>query len=113
MSGSGVTIYNQGTFILDPSPFTVTLSAPTTGNTAGVLFYQPASDTNQFILNGTGTNGSWSGMIYLPTGSVTVDGSPALGLPLLVAGSITLNGSSGITITNPTFPLYGHPVLAE
>jgi len=113
MTGSGVTIYNQGTFIADPSSFTVTLSAPTTGNTAGVLFYQPASDTNQFILNGSGGGGSWSGMVYVPTGTIMVDGTPSLSLPLLVAGSITLNGSSGLSIPNSSFPLYGHPVLGE
>ena len=112
LSGTGVTFYNQGTFIIDGSP-TVNLSAPTTGSTAGVLFYQPASNSAQFILNGAGTGGTWQGMIYVPSSEITVDGSPAMSWPMIVAGSILLNGSAGMNITSSAFPDYGHAVLAE
>jgi hypothetical protein len=113
MSGTGVTFYVQGGSVIVGSNTNVNLSAPTTGNTQGVLVYQPSSNTNQFILNGT-TAGSWAGMVYVPGAQLIVDGGEMTISLLLVANQILFNGTSGINVPTSSFPGYGgHAVLAE
>ncbi|HWT04114.1 MAG TPA: pilus assembly protein TadG-related protein [Xanthomonadales bacterium] len=108
VSGSGVTIYNNtGSMIMNGS--SVNLSAPTTGNTAGVLFYQNPADTNAFIANGNG--GGYAGMIYFPTSQITLNGSLSQWL-LVVGSTVTINGS-GTSVSSAAFPGWGRSVLAE
>jgi Flp pilus assembly protein TadG len=113
MTGSGVTLYLSGGSLIVGSNTAVNLSAPTSGNTAGVLVYQPASNNSQFILNGT-ASGSWAGMIYVPTGTIIVDGGEITTSLLLVGNDLTFNGTSGINVSSSAFPGYaGHAVLFE
>jgi len=113
MSGSGVTLYIQGGSMIVGSNTSINLSAPTTGSTAGVLVYQPASNTNQFILNGS-TNGSWAGMIYVPNSTVIVDGGSLTSSLLLVADDLTFNSNTTINVPTAAISGYsGHAVLAE
>ena len=108
VSGSGVTIYNKsGSMIMNGS--NVNLSAPTTGNTAGVLFYQNPANTNAFIANGNG--GGYAGMIYFPTSQITLNGSLSQWL-LVVGSTVTINGS-GTSVSSAAFPGWGRSVLAE
>ncbi len=108
VSGSGVTIYNNtGSMIMNGS--NVNLSAPTTGNTAGVLFYQNPANTTAFIANGNG--GGYAGMIYFPTAQVTLNGSLSQWL-LVVGSTVTINGS-GTSVSSAAFPGWGRSVLAE
>ncbi|MGP6157770.1 MAG: pilus assembly protein TadG-related protein [Vulcanimicrobiaceae bacterium] len=113
MSGTGVTFYIQGGSVIVGSNTVVNLSAPTTGNTQGVLIYQPSSDTGQFILNGTST-GSWAGMVYLPAAQLIIDGGEFTNSLLLVADDILLNAATAVNVPSSSFPgLGGHAVLAE
>jgi hypothetical protein len=112
MSGTGVTFYASGGIIVG-SKCTVNLSAPTTGNTAGVLVYQPVSDTSGFTINGA-SGGSWAGMIYLPAGQLTLNGGSFNNSLLIVADDILLNNATSISVPTAAFPGYsGHAVLGE
>ena len=108
VSGNGVTIYNNsGSLIINGS--TVNLSAPTTGNTAGVLFYQNPADSNAFVANGSG--GGYAGMIYFPSSQLTINGTLSQWL-LLVGSNVVINGS-GTNVASAAFPGAGRAVLAE
>jgi Putative Flp pilus-assembly TadE/G-like len=108
VSGSGVTIYNNsGSLIINGS--VVNLSAPTTGNTAGVLFYQNPADSNAFVANGSG--GGYAGMIYFPSSTLTINGTLSQWL-LLVGSNVVINGS-GTNVSSAAFPGWGRSVLAE
>lgn len=108
VSGSGVTIYNNsGQIIINGS--TVNLSAPTTGNTEGVLFYQNPADNNAFIANGSG--GGYAGMVYFPASQITLNGT--LSQWLLVVGSTVVINGSGTNVPSAAFPGWGRSVLAE
>ncbi len=114
MSGTGVTFYvHAGQFYVYGSP-AVNLSAPTSGPTAGVVYYQAASDDEAFTINSSSqTGGGWAGMIYAPSSSVVVDG-PLSNWLLLVGDDVTLDGTSSVNVPNATFPgIVGHAVLAE
>jgi hypothetical protein len=113
MTGSGVTFYIEGGSAIVGSNTAVSLTAPTSGNTAGVLVYQPTSNTSQFILNGS-SSGSWAGMVYVPKAQLIVDGGQLTNSLLLVGDDLLFNGGSGINVQSSAFPGYlGHAVLAE
>ena len=100
VTGNGVTMYvtMSGT----PPNFNgsgSTLSAPTTGNSAGVLYYQDPG-CNQSSPNFNGSSLTVSGLIYAPTSSVNFNGSNG-GYVVLVFGSGNFNGS--------TAQVYGGP----
>ena len=108
VSGNGVTIYNaSGSLVINGS--TVNLTAPSTGNTAGVLFYQNPADTNAFTVNGSG--GGYAGMIYFPASQLTINGTLSQWL-LLVGNTVVINGS-GTNVASSAFPGWGRSVLAE
>jgi len=114
MSGTGVTFYvPAGQFYVYGSP-TVNLSAPTSGPTAGVVYYQAASDDASFTINSSSqTGGGWAGMIYAPSSQVVVDG-PLSNWLLLVGDDVTLDGTSSVNVPDASFPgIVGHAVLAE
>jgi hypothetical protein len=114
ISGSGVTFYVQGgNIIIDGQP-SINLSAPSSGNEAGVLVYQPASNTNQFIINAQSgsSSGGWAGMIYVPGATLILDGQMSTWM-MVVADDITINGTASISDSNSTFPNFAHAVLAE
>ena len=71
---------------------TVTLSAPTTGNYANTLFYQPKTNTTGPTLN-SGHGGSLIGALYFPGATITGNSSGDA-WTLLIAASITLNSAS-------------------
>jgi hypothetical protein len=113
MTGTGVTFYMQGGALIVGSNTVVNLSAPTTGNTQGVLVYQPVGNTNQFIMNGSSA-GSWAGMLYVPGTTLIVDGGKITNSLMIVADDLLFNGTSGINVPTAAFPGYaGHAVLAE
>jgi hypothetical protein len=113
MSGTGVTFYVQGGAFIVGSKTNVNLSAPTSGSTAGVLVYQPASNTSQFTLNGS-SGGNWGGMIYLPGTTLIVDGGSITSSLLIVANDLLFNSTTNINVPTATLTGYsGHAVLAE
>ncbi|HXX21665.1 MAG TPA: pilus assembly protein TadG-related protein [Terriglobia bacterium] len=96
MSGTGVTFYlgpNAGGITVNGSD-TTSLSAPTSGTYAGILFFQNPSDTSNATFNGS--NGTvWNGAIYLPKAQVTMNGSNSSSAQytILVANNLVLNGT--------------------
>ena len=108
VSGTGVTIYNaSGQLVINGS--TVNLTAPASGSTQGVLFYQNPADTNAFVANGSG--GGYAGMVYFPGAQVTLNGT--LSQWLLVVGSTVVINGSGTNVPSASFPGFGRSVLAE
>ncbi len=92
VTGTGVT------FVMDSGSVTmngngnVTLTAPTTGNYANELIYQPKLNTSAPTLN-SGHGGSLVGALYFPGATITGNSSGDA-WTLLIAASITLNGAS-------------------
>jgi hypothetical protein len=113
VSGTGVTIYNGGTSGLTYNGnVNVVLSAPTTGPTAGMVFYQPPSNSAGFTKNGAAGTVNFTGGFYAPTSDMTFNGQlPSI--TLLVINSIRMNGG-GITVPNTgLMQRAGHGTLAE
>jgi hypothetical protein len=113
ITGSNVTIYVTSNgeapqFAGD----TVNLSAPTTGNQAGVLYYQVPSNTS--VPNFAGTSNNLSGLIYAPSAvNVGFAGSGG-GYTLLVVGSWSGAGSTvNFPSPSPQNALLKQAVLAE
>lgn len=97
ITGSGVTIYNAGTGGLTYNGnVNVVLSAPTTGPTAGMVYYQAPGNTGSFTKNGAAGTVNLTGGFYAPSADFTFNGQlPSV--TLLVAKSIRMNGG-GITV---------------
>ncbi len=105
LTGSGVTFYfvNSGSFSLSAG-VAVNLTAPTTGNYAGLLFYQDPSDTNADSFVG-GNSGTTNGIFYLPKANLTLaNGSAAIFNADLVVGTLSMSGAATL---KPYTPLYG------
>jgi hypothetical protein len=115
MSGTGVTIYNAGANpIVYNGNVDVILSAPTTGPTAGMVYFQPPSTTASFSFTKNGSSGTVNliGGFYAPSCDFTFNGDlPSV--TLLVAKSIQMNGG-GLTVPASGGLLRaGHGTLAE
>ena len=118
--GNGVTIVLTGSAAVTFNGGVESLTAPQTGSTAGMVIYQPASDTSNMTMNGgdpgtcpiSGTP-TFSGAVYAPSAAMTINGtefSPST----IVAGSISKNGAM-VCITkqqNMSWPVQ-HAVLVE
>lgn len=96
VTGNGVTFYNYGpvggiNFIA--SSITLghsTLTAPTSGTYAGILFFQDPGDTSSaVILGSSSTNVIVTGAFYFPTAQVTCAVSGSTTYNILVAKDIT------------------------
>jgi hypothetical protein len=101
LTGSGVTLYvaaggEPPTFNGDSN---VTLSAPSSGNYVGVLYYQVPSNTSTPLFNGTGME--LSGLVYAPGATgVTFNGTNG-GYLVVVVGSALFNGSAAYDLATP------------
>jgi Flp pilus assembly protein TadG len=94
LAGTGVTLYNAGgTFNFGNG--TENLVAPTTGNDANVVIFQPSSDTNSLTFNGTAA-AVLTGLVYAPASQVILDGTSTT-LTDVVAKDITINASGTMT----------------
>lgn len=62
-----------------------------------VPIFQSRSNTRQAELNGT-TNWQMEGTVYVPNGSVTVEGTPGTFANGLIAGSIEVRGTADVSI---------------
>lgn len=110
-TGSGVTLYiAQSSLNANSSSFNLT--APTTGNYAGMLIYQPASNSSSANLNSSGSS-DVAGAIYMPTGTFTTNSTFDTSV-LIVTAIIHMNSSTVNVPANSTFagsPRHGY--LAE
>ena len=107
LQGDGVTLVNvNGGFTASglgaAHPF---FSAPTSGPTAGVAYYQPPANTNTITLNGGGNGTSeWDGIFYAPTTGDLIDNGGSVTFAYLVVGDILVHGggSGQGLIVDPT-----------
>ncbi|GAC1417545.1 MAG: hypothetical protein NVS3B16_21720 [Vulcanimicrobiaceae bacterium] len=97
VSGNGVTIINvNGPFTVSGTSSTPpTITAPTTGPTTGVAYFQPASNTSPFTGNGTPT--TWNGLYYAPSSFFQSNGKLDNYAELIIGG-ININGNKTLTI---------------
>jgi hypothetical protein len=110
LNGTGVTLYtpaNQG--IVIDSGSTINLTAPTTGNTAGVVVYTAiANNLNTGLqFNSNADNVALNGLVYIggsgSNGGVQLNGGGGtVTMGSLVCQWYTLNHGSGTTVLNLT-----------
>jgi hypothetical protein len=99
ITGSGVTIYiPAGATTNFNKVNSMTLSPPTSGNYAGVTYYQVPSNSNGINFNSSSTN--LSGLIYAPSASMNYNGSQGQ-YAVVVAAYANFNGSSGLDFGSP------------
>ncbi|HEY2445355.1 MAG TPA: TadG family pilus assembly protein [Rhizomicrobium sp.] len=101
VTGTGVTFYvtKKGTTYIAGTS-TVTLSAPTSGTYAGILFFGDRTATNSNSNQIVGTSSSTlTGVLYFPTQQLTYSGNS--GGPMtctqLIADMITMTGSTTVS----------------
>jgi hypothetical protein len=75
---------------------TVNLAAPTSGNYAGVVFYN-AGGYQGLTFNSTAAI-NLDGLVYVPGGNVMLDGTPVTAQNL-VTNTITLNANSSLSLS--------------
>jgi Putative Flp pilus-assembly TadE/G-like len=116
ISGNGVTFYITGNGSLNLAGATLDLSAPTTGDEAGVLMYQKSSDTNAANIEGASCGGctsTISGLLYFPSAFVNYNHSGG-GYTVDVFGAANFNKSESDYAAPPTGgALVTKAVLAE
>ena len=95
VSGTGVTIFMHNGGISVNGSASLSLSAPTTGDYAGMLFWSSRSNTSSHTFNGNGAT-DLNGFLYFPKGAVAYSGNNATTSTCMriVADTITLTGSS-------------------
>lgn len=106
ITGDGVTIVNvDGTMTANglgaAHPY---FSAPATGPTAGIAFYQPPSNTSDVTLNGGGNGATaWDGVFYAPSAQITPNGGGVTFAFLVIDGILDHGGGSSLGIVvDPT-----------
>lgn len=120
--GAGVTFYNTGNSTYPYKPISLagsagtTLSAPTTGSLAGILFFQDRSivdccssvTANSF--NGSG-GAIYTGALYFPTTPLVYTGSTTLNAyTILVAWTVNVVGSATISDNYSSLPGGASPI---
>lgn len=111
VNADGVTFYvTSGSMTINGNSGS-NFTAPTTGAYAGILVYQSASDTSQLTINGSNSL-NVTGAIYAPKANITDNGSSATSAySILVADSITINGSATFNDDYTSLPS-GSPIKA-
>jgi hypothetical protein len=99
LTGTGVTLYivNGGRIKIAGSA-EVRLTAPTTGDYAGVLVYVDRGEAEEtHVFNGNSSS-SFNGALYAPTGHVQVAGTSSVGggCTQVVANTIDITGDAGL-----------------
>jgi Putative Tad-like Flp pilus-assembly len=113
VTGTGVTFYfpNSGDTINIANGVTVNLSAPTSGNLSGILFWQSSADTSTVSLEG-GANSNLEGVIYAPTAPLLVENGTGTNTYVdTIVQSLTIDG--GATLKNyDLLPGTSNPIKA-
>lgn len=114
VNGTGVTLYvPSGANGPNFDNQNVTLSPPTSGNYADVLYYQVPSNTSSINFNGSKVN--MTGLIYAP-GSTSVNFDDQNGnYVVLVFGAMNFNQNSAYDFATPppTMQIIKHAVVSE
>jgi hypothetical protein len=109
-TGTGVTfVVPSGSVTANSATFNLT--APTTGNTKGILFYQPSSNTSGATLNSSSGPGL-AGALYFPSAPLTANSSFGTWLTI-VAGQLTMNSATVSVPANAALPGSQKVALAE
>jgi hypothetical protein len=126
VSGTGVTFYNSAASGYTYSPITfgggatITLTAPTTGTYAGILFFQDRAVSGGAASSlAGGANVRLEGTLYFPTTAMTYSGGVTMpsAYTLIVAKTVTISG--GVTLNNDFSslpdgsPIKGSAMLSE
>ena len=102
ITGSGVTLYltsATGAVTISGTQ-AINLSAPTTGNYNGILFFEQRGDTNQLTVSGTG-NMNLTGIFYLPSATLALTGtSNATFDAAFVVSQLLSSGTGTVTLSN-------------
>lgn len=95
ITGSGVYFYMKDGGVTVNASASMILDAPTSGSYAGMLFFAPSTNTNDWKFNGNGTT-ELNGFIYHPGGHVEFSGSNSTTSTCLriAADTIKLTGNS-------------------
>ena len=102
LTGSNVTIYFANGSLTMNSASTMTLSAPSTGSTAGMLIWQAPADSSPMILDSSSSS-SWGGAVYVPGAQLTLNGgSTAVGYGMIESQSLMMN--SAISLSCASMP---------
>ncbi len=99
LKGEGVMLYVQTGSVSMSGNAKIELSAPTTGQFAGLLFYLPPTNNKSFIVNGNNES-SWSGMMLAPASHIQMNGS---GKPngvnsQIIGDTVTVSGDGAVQI---------------
>jgi hypothetical protein len=99
VSGTGVMFYftNGATLNMAGTP-TVNLTAPSSGQYAGILFYQDPNDTVGPMITGNASS-TYDGVLYFPTANVTFQGNSSIGdVAIVIADALTLSGHPTVNL---------------
>ncbi|MBV9439290.1 MAG: hypothetical protein JOZ24_04785 [Candidatus Eremiobacteraeota bacterium] len=100
VNGSGVTFYvRKGAVNLTGG--TINIAPPTSGNSAGVLFYQPSSNTTTAKLTGGSATGcpassgaAFTGLFYAPSAILNITGGSSWDPSTVIVGSLQVTGGA-------------------
>ena len=103
ISGTGVTIYIQSGGVSMAGGTAVNLTAPSSGDWQGILFYQDRSDTAPSTLVG-GSLQAMNGVLYFPSANLTYTGGSSTNATAttIVADTLTMVGNSFISAAATT-----------
>ena len=102
LTGSNVTLYFANGSLTMNSASTMTLTAPSTGSTAGMLIWQAPADSSPMILDSSSSS-SWGGAVYVPGAQLTLNGgSTAVGYGMIESQSLMMN--SAISLSCASMP---------
>ena len=108
IAGTGITFYNSGNSSTYPysslslsGNLTLNLSAPTTGNYAGMLFMQDPLNTKGASIVGN-SGAILAGNLYFPNSTLTMTGNSGTSIPTgsVVAQKVSISGNTMFTMTN-------------
>jgi hypothetical protein len=99
LSGTGVTIFMQSGDVHWNGGAEIDLSAPTSGDFAGLLIYAPMSNTNTMRFNGNGGS-TLTGTIFMPAASLIYNGTGGVNPShvQIIAYTIELTGTNDTNV---------------
>jgi hypothetical protein len=109
LSGSGVTIVDMSSNCPNVNNATMALTAPASGDYAGMLWYDPSCNSPVTMNSGTG---GLDGVLYFPKANLTMNASGPTAQVEIISGQITLN-SSNTTFSAPSAGQITYPRLVE
>ncbi len=106
LTGHGVTLYFASGTLQPNSTATVDLSAPTTGNLAGILLWQSTSNSSGVTIDDA--NSTLQGAIYLPNSTLTLNsGSHSTAYSILDVKGLIVDSGATFTINSDYSSLPG------